>query len=490
MGDVEKLLLQAVDLFQQGCLTEARMLALKCLEMSQGQAEASHLLGLIAVQCGNNSEAVELIARAIQFNPRYIEAHFNYGHVLRNLGRMEEALSAYDRVIQLDPCYVEAHFYRSTVLWELDKKDKALEACEHTIQLNPLHVAAHYNRGNMLREQGREKEALGAYRQVIKNNPRHIEARCNHAALCRKLGWLEEALAGYEQTIKLSPDMVKAHVGRGNVLWALCRGFDALEACDRAIKLDSTVAEAYYNRGNIFTALGYFARAEDDFRRALEVRPDYKAHSNLLSLLAATAVLPPSKMLEEQRRWDEVYGKDGRMHTLAVHVRGTGLERRLRVGYVSPNLCGHVVHYFFEPLLAAHDRTRVEIFCYACHDESLSDKATDRLRELSENWRFVADTSDEELANLIQSDNIDILIDLAGHTAGSRLKVFPYRPAPVQAAYLGFYAATCLESMDYWITDEVLHPYDTSEQAVETIYRLPRCWVCYQPPAEAPAVAA
>jgi len=213
------------------------------------------------------------------------------------------------------------------------------------------------------------------------------------------------------------------------------------------------------------------------------------AHSNLLFLLAARAQIAPEELLKEQRRWDEVHGREGRMYQLPARAVIAGTGRRLKIGYVSPDLRTHAVSRFFEPLLAAHDRTRFEIFCYATHENQLSDTTTERLRELSEHWHFVADKTDLELARLIHDDGIDILVDLAGHTGDNRLKTFTYRPAPVQATYLGFFAASGLEAMDCWITDEVLHPPDTLEQTLESIYRLPRCSFCYNPPAEAPGVS-
>jgi predicted O-linked N-acetylglucosamine transferase (SPINDLY family) len=158
------------------------------------------------------------------------------------------------------------------------------------------------------------------------------------------------------------------------------------------------------------------------------------------------------------------------------------------LGYVSSDLRAHAVACFFEPLVTAHDSTKFEIFCYDTNVRQ-TDVITERLRGAVEHWRSVGGKSDEELAKIIHEDEIDVLVDLSGHTAGNRLKAFTYRPALVQATYLGFFAATGLESMDYWITDEVLHPQDTPEKTVERIYRLHRCWVSYKPPAEAPMVA-
>jgi predicted O-linked N-acetylglucosamine transferase (SPINDLY family) len=160
----------------------------------------------------------------------------------------------------------------------------------------------------------------------------------------------------------------------------------------------------------------------------------------------------------------------------------------LRVGYVSPDFHGHSVSYFFEPILAAHrERGEVEVYCYA--EQRKRDAMTQRLKALATGWREIQGRSDAEVAAQIKADGIDVLIDLAGHTGENRLGVFTYKPAPVQATYLGYFATTGLSAMDYWISDAVLTPADTVERASEEIERLPRCCLVYTAPEEAPAVA-
>ena len=163
-------------------------------------------------------------------------------------------------------------------------------------------------------------------------------------------------------------------------------------------------------------------------------------------------------------------------------------ERRLRVGYVSADFFTHPAAYFFEPLLAAHDRTNLEIFCYSAG--ARSDETTNRLREIAGAWRSIVGMNDETVARIIEADAIDILVDLSGHTAGNRLLVFARKPAPVQATYLGSLTTTGLTAIDYKLTDRFLTPDGTAERFSEELVRLPHCFVCYQPPHGAPPVAA
>ena len=171
------------------------------------------------------------------------------------------------------------------------------------------------------------------------------------------------------------------------------------------------------------------------------------------------------------------------------HRAGTNKDRRLRIGYVSPDFYAHAVSYFIGSILEHHDRTKVEVFCYA-QIHTKPDHVTEKLKGLTDHWREIQDLPDFEAARMISRDEIDILIDLSGHTRGSRTSLFVFKPAPIQTLYLGYPGSSGLAEMDYWITDHLIHPADTSEPSVETKYRLNRCWTTYQLPENLPTLAA
>ncbi len=151
----------------------------------------------------------------------------------------------------------------------------------------------------------------------------------------------------------------------------------------------------------------------------------------------------------------------------------------MKIGYVSPDFKTHSVAYFFEPLLVSHNRSEVEVYCY--YSDKVVDKTTQRLKKASDHWRSIVNLNDEEAANLIQQDNIDILVDLAGHTAKSRLSVFTYKPAPIQVTWLGYPNTTGLSGMDYRFTDNVADPVGEADKwYTEELVRLPNGFLCYQ----------
>jgi predicted O-linked N-acetylglucosamine transferase (SPINDLY family) len=159
----------------------------------------------------------------------------------------------------------------------------------------------------------------------------------------------------------------------------------------------------------------------------------------------------------------------------------------LKVGYVSPDFYNHAVAYFIEPVLANHDRSQVEIFCY--HSRTHDDHVTERLRALADHWIPCRNMSDEQLAAQIRADGIDILVDLAGHTGYNRLLTFARKPAPVQVTYLGHPATSGLTAMDYRLTDIHAEPPGMTEQFnVEQLWRLPEIFCCYRAQDNSPGV--
>ena len=173
--------------------------------------------------------------------------------------------------------------------------------------------------------------------------------------------------------------------------------------------------------------------------------------------------------------------------TVQPHTNDCIKKRRLRIGYVSPDFRAHSVAYFIEPVLKYHDSGHYEIFCYYNH--TVEDSVTRRLRAHTDHWRTISGLSDDEAAQLIRKDHIDILVDLAGHTGNNRLLVFARKPAPIQATWLGYLNTTGLAAMDYRITDHSASPPGiTDRYHSENLIRLPDSQWCYQPPAECPPV--
>jgi len=169
-----------------------------------------------------------------------------------------------------------------------------------------------------------------------------------------------------------------------------------------------------------------------------------------------------------------------------IHNQASTSHHKLKIGYVSPDFKRHPVGKFIAPIIQHHDRQQFEVYCYG--EIRKVDEVTEEIKASCDHWRSTLGLTDAEVIEQIQQDQIDILIDLAGHTEDNRLPIFFAKPAPIQASYLGYFATTGIPTIDYWITDHHLHPVETEEKTSETIWRLPRCYVAYQPSPETPDV--
>ncbi|MBI1194402.1 MAG: tetratricopeptide repeat protein [Gammaproteobacteria bacterium] len=353
--------------------------------------------------------------------------------------------------------------------------------------IQPGNADAHLLLGMAYEGQNRLDDALNAYRQALALRSGWPEAGSRLGGLLRRTKRFDEAIACYRSVLAIHPDDDTTIF---NLAIALHRAFrfEEAAACYQTIlQRHPNDAETWVGLANVMKDSGQVATARACNLKALQLRPDYReAFSNLLFVEAYHVLCPAGELLEHHRAWAQRFAPDERAGRFDFSGRLDG-DRRLRIGYVSPDLRRHPVGTFVEGLLRAHDRSRFEVYCY---DESRSnDEVNRRLRSYAQAWRKTIGQGDEAVARQIYEDRIDILVDLAGHTRGNRLGVFAYRPAPVQVTYLGYCATTGLSAMDYWLVDEALVPEDSVESTTEEIWRLPRCWITYEPVADAPEVA-
>ncbi|MBK5969058.1 MULTISPECIES: tetratricopeptide repeat protein [Thiorhodovibrio] len=433
-------------------------------------------------ELGRFEEALAACNQALAREPGYVEAHCNRGNALQDLGRMEEALGAYEQALR--PSYDEAHSNRGAVLWKLGRPRDALQACDRALALNPGYLEAHYNRANALQDLGLLEQALGAYDQVLALNPGYVAAHQNRAMALRKLGRLAEALQGCERALALKPDAAEVLGGRGVVLQEMGRLEEALGAYEQVMRMQPGAPEAPMNKANILRDLGRLTEALEAYDQALAVKPDYAdAHSNRLLLRHYFEAVTPATLLAEAGRFNQCLTRV----LPALQLRRSA-GRRLRVGYVSGDLCQHPVAFFLEALLAWQDRSRLETLAYST--DVREDAVTARLRERFDGWRSLVGWADAEAAEAIRADEVDILIDLSGHTAHHRLGVFAQRAAPVQVTWLGYFGTTGVSEMDYLLGDPYVTPAGEEDHFSERVWRLPESYLCFSAPQEAPAVAA
>jgi protein O-GlcNAc transferase len=352
-------------------------------------------------------------------------------------------------------------------------------------------VEAHVRLGNTLQDQGRFEEALRCFRRALQLRPAFVELHLNIGLSQQRLGQTEQAIASYRLALAQPRVAVQAHCNLGAVLREAGRLDESVSSFRAAVALDQNCAEALHGLGAALLAQGRVAEAIVILRRTLALDPSLSGvHSALLLALQYSDIETPPEVRREHRRFADRF--EAPLTPSIAHTNVPDPERRLRIGYVSADFRNHSVAFFVEPILAHHDRSRFEIVCYY-NNAARDDPVTVRLRAMADHWLSCAGYSDQQLADRIRADAIDVLVDLSGHTAGNRLLVFARKPAPLQVSWIGYPSATGLRAIDCRLTDHRVSPPQTrsasdSVEDTEPLYRLPEVFSCYRPSQEAPAV--
>lgn len=538
--NVPGLLDRAIAFHQTGNLADAEKLYLEAMRAAPGDASAPHLLGVVRAQQGRNGEALELIGTALKHKPDAPEMLSNYANVLKTLGRFDEALVAYDRALKIKPDYLAVSARRGMVLRDLGRLDDALAATDQVIRQRPDFLEAHSNRGAILSDLGRHDEALAAYDRALALDARFPDVWNNRALTLKAVKRLPEALSNIEQALALHPEFTEAWNNRGIILFDLKRTGDALisydkalalqpdyaEAlnnravalaslkryaeslsdCDRAIALHPGFADAMYNRGNALTELGRPEEALHSYEQALASDP---AHPSALSGLANAALVTGdwkrTTELTPVLKADILEGKsiiqpfvvmgyfddnDLQLRASRNYVRQAGPGKlaplwkgetynhdKIRIAYLSADFHQHVTAALTVEMFENHDRDRFETIAVSFGPDDGSDMRR-RLVKAFDRFHDARNQTDREVAQLLRQWEVDIAVDLGGHTSGARPWVLAHRPAPVQAKYMGYPGTSGSDFIDYIVADHLTVPSDQEHFISERVAALPdTLWV-------------
>jgi protein O-GlcNAc transferase len=331
---------------------------------------------------------------------------------------------------------------------------------------------------------GRMLEAEKIYREILTRKPNHLQALHLLGVVAGQIGRTDAALALLRRAIQVKPDFAEAHSDLGNVFREMGQLDEAIASYRQAIRLKPGYALTHINLGNALMETGRLIEAIDSYRHGIRLRPDLADfHSNLIFSLHYHPAYDAETIREELRRWNERHGDRLREFIQPHHNRDP--RRRLRVGYLSPDFREHALGRNLLPLFREHDHGQFEIFCYS--HTVREDSLTEQFRQNADQWRNIVSLSDSQAVDLIRKDRIDILVDLALHSANNRLLIFAHKPAPVQATYLGYCSSTGLKTMDYRLSDPYMDPPDSDESHYsEQTIRLPETYWCYSPGGPAP----
>ena len=504
---------QANELLQKNDPAGARDLLVRACEQDSKDAEAWFLLGISNNRLGLIDESVRCFQEATIIQPEQPEIHYNLAKAYELQGDIDAALQGFRNVLRLKPDFVLAYTKLGTLHESQGELDKSLENYLEAARLEPHRADAHYNLGRVLKEMRRYEEAATSFQAAIKLKPDFVQAIYNLGTVYHLLGDAKSAMEMYKNAILLQQDHLAAYIGLGNALKELGFIDHAIECYRHIIVLKPDLPGAYHNLAVMLKSQGKLEAAEDLIKKELQLQPgsveaqivlaqirvaQVRVRESIAPLEKLLALKPDdvvvaSALLFSMHYLPEYSAEDisaatakcvacfnRSEHHFTPPAKSPDPQRRLRVGYVSGDLYNHPVGYFVETVLAHYDESHYEIFCY--YNYNKYDELTTRLQKYADHWQRVAGRSDDEVAQQIREDGIDLLIDLSGHTGRNRLGVFSLKPAPVQITWLGYFATTGLNAMDYIIADRYVIPPDEERTYTEKVVRLPNTYLCFSPP--------
>ena len=484
---LQQLRQQAIDHYHAGRLAEAESAYRQLLAADGRLVEPRIELGIVLQSQGKTAQAIEQYQLALSIEPALPDAWNNLGVALREARRHDEALQAFARALALRPDSHDAMLNVASLLHGLGRLAEAEGHFQRAVALWPDDIVALNALSEVLLRQGRASEAIDFLRRALSLQPNLIAARTNLGSALAELGRPQEAIEQYRMVLQLWESDAPATYNLAVLLQQEGETDEAIALHLRASRLRPDHFPGLANLALLLRSAGRRDESIEYHRRALAIRRDVTLADNLLLLLQSHPACDARLLKEELELWNQRYARPLES-TIRPHARptvGSG-ARPLRVALVSPYLDSHPVGRFLLPLFEQHDRSQLEIVCYS--DLAGGDQTTAALRSHAVLWRDTATLNDEQLAEVIRGDNIDIFVDLSMHTRNNRLLTFARRPAPVQATYLAYCGSTGLKTIDYRLSDPYLDPDDSDQKYYsEKTVRLRSYW-CYPEPAGAPAV--
>jgi protein O-GlcNAc transferase len=460
------------------------------LKLQPDFLDAWNNLGICRQLRGQLPQAAAAYRRALLLESRNAGVMANLGTVLREMGELPEAVELLRAAADLEPTVASHGLNLGIAYWNQGNFSQAERTLKETLARAPQDPDVAFNLGNALHGLGRQREAIERYRQALTLRPDYADALINLGNVHTELGEFTAGMEAYDAALRARPDSVVALNNAAVLLRTLGRIDAAETALHRALELDPGNAALHDTLGNVYKDAGDLDAAIASFRKSLELDPgSWATHSNLAYSLSFQAP-EAAPVLEECLRWNErftaglprcAHQPDERNDT----DRGEP-NRRLKIGYVSPDFRDHCQSLFTIPLLSHHDHAAFEIFCYASIKRP--DDHTRRISAYADVWHDVRTLNDEALCRLIRADRIDILVDLTMHMAGGRPLLFARKPAPIQIAWLAYPGTTGIGAMDYRLSDPRLDPESFDTHYSERTLRLPDSFWCYDPLTHHPGV--
>jgi len=408
------------------------------------------------------------------------------GISLQNSGDHKKAINAFREAILIKPNFLEAHNNTGLSYLALLDGQKAELSLLEAYKIDSENCVILNNLGVAYRMQVKLDEAISFHKRSINANPNYMEAHNNLGAAFSASGKADQAADSFRNAIKINPDYAEAHNNLGGVLTRQGKLNLAVKEIEAAIRMRPKYGQAYCNLGNALRDMGKIGESVMAYGNALKINPsDRTSYSNFLFCNQYRPGISLEKLNKIHLGWAKTYCENLPRYSDYPNSK-LSPKQTLKIGLVSPDFKSHPVGYFLSSFLGQLDKKKIKIYCYSDLVRNGGDKVTTEIKNATDRWNEMSGFSDGFLAEKIRDDGIDILFDLAGHTANNRLLVFARKPAPVQVTWAGYVGTTGVKEIDWIFADKCQILENHENFYVEKVYRLADGYVCYAPPEYAP----
>jgi predicted O-linked N-acetylglucosamine transferase (SPINDLY family) len=453
-----------------GQLAQAQAIYHQALKLQPRHFDSLHMLGVLAGQTNNPTQAVEWISKAIEVNPNIASAYSNLGNALNALKRHQAAIASYDKAIAIKPDYANAYASRGKAWYELKQYQAAVASYDKAIAIKPDHADAYCDRGAALKELKLHQAAIASFDKAMAIKPDHALACCNCGVAWYELKQYQAAIDRYDRAIAIAPDYADAYANRAAALIELKQYQAAVHSYDRAIALRPGYEFLYGRRLHTRMRICDWSDTKNQVTELIQRIQRREKASPPFPVLALSAALPLQRIAAEIH---VNQNHPARLELGRISKRSNG--EKIRIGYFSADYHNHATAYLMAELFAQHDRSRFELVAFSFGPD-MADEMRTRIVAAFDKFIDVRHQSDKEVALLSRRLGVDIAVDLKGFTQDERAGIFAYRAAPLQVNYLGYPGTMGADYMDYLIADKTLIPETSQQHYAEKIAYLPNSY--------------
>jgi protein O-GlcNAc transferase len=499
-------------------LSSAEQSYQSALELNSDFAPASYQLGRLYLDRDKIDDALKCFVHAAKLNPDHADSHMNVGTALRELGRMDAAIVQHRKAVEMNSNSWASHYNLALSYFDNGDGSLAEQCLAAAKEISPEPQMVIYAYATRLSEKGQHADSERYYRDAIDLEPKHIPARVGLASSLMAQAQSVEAKMEFSKAVDQAASDASLLALIATSLWRWKLHDDAITLLRKIVRILPDNADAHFNLAHALKDVSKISDAEEECRLALQLEPEHREAQGLLSTIVVQSgqveealeifsdlgpnkdsvnsgelfcslysdALSPAEVFSLHSQRLSVWNND---HNLGKrdHSNSPDPERKLRIGYMSADFSGsHPVAQFIAPVLANHSPEQFESIGYSFPRQST--EADTNLKSMCGQWRDASAWSEQRLMRTILDDEIDILVDLSGHTAGGRLPLLRHRPAPVQACYIGYPHSTGLDAIDYFIADAIVSPPELDSLYSEIVMRLDPCVFCFDPNYETPPV--